>query len=85
MQWRAQPFYQNEGAVSVVLYKNNFVSDLLGSQHLLEILQTSLTVKNSENGVKSGCFKKSLRWRAPIFFQNERRIKVSGVKILIFC
>ena len=68
MRWRAQPFYQNDGAVSGVLYKNNFVSDLLGSQHLLEILQTSLTVKNSENGVKSGCFKKLLQWRVPIFF-----------------
>ena len=31
-------FFRNEGAVSVVLYKNNFKSDLLGSQYLLEIL-----------------------------------------------
>ena len=31
-------FFGNEGAVSGVLYKNNFVSDLLGSQYLLEIL-----------------------------------------------
>ena len=68
MRWRAQPFYQNEGAVSGVLYKNNFVSDLLGSQHLLEILQTSLTVKNSENGVKSGCFKKRFAMESAYFF-----------------
>ena len=54
-------FFENEGAVSGVLYKNNFVSDLLGSQHLFEILQTSFTVKNSKNGVKSGYFKKLLR------------------------
>ena len=54
-------FFENEGAVSGVLYKNNFVSDLLGSQHLFEILQTSFTVKNSKNGVKSGYFKKFLR------------------------
>ena len=54
-------FFVNEGAVSGVLYKNNFVSDLLGSQHLFEILQTSFTVKNSKNGAKSGCFKKFLR------------------------
>ena len=55
----------------VVLCKNILLDDLLGSQHLLEILQTSLTFKNSEKVVKSGCFKKSLRWRAPIFFRNE--------------
>ena len=54
-------FFGNEGAVSVVLHKNNFISDLLGIQHLFEILQTSLTVKNSENGVKRGCFKKLLQ------------------------
>ena len=66
--------FGNERAVSGILYKNNFVSDLLGSQHLFEILQTSLTLKNSENVVKSGCFKKLLRWRAPIFFRNEGRI-----------
>ena len=37
-------------------------ADLLGSQHLLEVLQrTSLTFKNSEKVVKRGCFKKKLR------------------------
>ena len=61
-------FFGNERVVSVVLYRNNFISYLLGIQHLLEILETSLTVKNSENGVKSGCFKKLLQWRVPIFF-----------------
>ena len=50
------------------------LTDLLGSQYLFEILQTSLTVKNNENGVKSACFEKLLRWRAPIFFRNEGRI-----------
>ena len=86
MRWRAQPFYQNEGAVSGVLYKNNFVSDLLGSQHLLEILQTSLTVKNSENGVKSGCFKKKFAMESANFFSEMREgYKISCVKILIFC
>ena len=33
---------------------------LLGGRFLFEILQTSLTVKNSENVVKSGCFEKRL-------------------------
>ena len=61
------------------------ISDLLGSQYLFEILQTSLTVKNNENGVKSGCFEKLLRWRAPIFSEMKEGYKVSCVKILIFC
>ena len=56
MQWRVQIFCSNEGAVSSVLCKNIFVALLLGIQCLFEILQTSLSVKNSENVVKSGCF-----------------------------
>ena len=44
------------------------ISDLLGSQYLFEILQTSLTVKNSENGVKSGCFKKKFAMESANFF-----------------
>ena len=32
------------------------LADLLASQYLFEILQSSLIVKNSENGVKSRCF-----------------------------
>ena len=47
------------------------LTDVLGNQYLLEVLQTSLTFKNSEKVVKSGCFKKSLRWRVPFFFRNE--------------
>ena len=39
---------------------NILLADLLGSQHLLQILQTSLTVKNSEKVVKIGCFEKCL-------------------------
>ena len=67
-------FFGNEGEVSGPLYKTNFVSDLLGIQDLFEILQTSLTFKNSEKAVKSGYLKKCLRWRAPILFQNEGAI-----------
>ena len=37
------------------------IADLLGSQYLFEILQISLIVKNSENMVKSGCFKNLLQ------------------------
>ena len=40
------------------MWKNIFVADLLRSQYLFKILQTSLTVKNSENGLKSGGFEK---------------------------
>ena len=70
-------FFWNEGTVSGVLYKNNFVSDLLGSQYLLEILQSSLTVKNNENGEKSeSIFRKTLAMESA---------KLSCVKILIFC
>ena len=54
-----------------VLSKNIFVPDLIGSQYLFEISQTSLTIKNSDSVVKSRCFEKLLRWRAPIFFRNE--------------
>ena len=73
MRWRAQIFYRNEGAVSGVLCKNIFVADLLGSQNLFKILETSLIVENSENVVKSGCFEKCLLWRAPVFFSKRRR------------
>ena len=61
----------NEGAVSGVLCKNIFLDELLESECLFEILQTSFTVKNSENVLNSGCFEKSLRWRLPTLFRNE--------------
>ena len=47
------------------------MADLLGSQYLFEILQTSLTVKESENVVECGCFEKRLQWRVPISFRND--------------
>ena len=46
--WRAHIFYWNEGAVSGVLRKNIFVADLLGTSYLCELLQSSLTFKNSK-------------------------------------
>ena len=58
----------NDMKVSGVLGKSIFSAYLLGSWHLLEILKTLLTVKSSENILKSGCFRKRLLWRAPIFF-----------------
>ena len=54
--------------------RNAFLADLLECEYLIEILQTSLIVENSENVVKSGCLGKILRWRAPIFVRNEGEI-----------
>ena len=42
VRWRAKTFRWNEGAVLGILCENIFVTDLLGSQHLFEVLQTSL-------------------------------------------
>ena len=61
-------FFWNKGLLLGVLFKNILLADLLGSQRLLEILQTSLTFENSQNVGKSGCFEKLLRWRAQIYF-----------------
>ena len=48
--------------------KKYFLAELLGSQYLLEILQTSPTVKNSENVVT---LRNAFVIRAPIFYENE--------------
>ena len=71
MRQRAQIFCWNEETASDALCKNTFVADLFGSQYFFEILQTSLTVKNSENVVKSVFFKERMQWRASIFFRNK--------------
>ena len=54
------------------------------SQYLSEILQTSLTVKGSENLVKSGCFEKGCDGEHQSFFKMKEGYKVSCVTILIF-
>ena len=38
------------------LCEDIFLTDLLGSQYLLEIFHTSFTLKYSEHVVKCGCF-----------------------------
>ena len=68
--WRAQIFYWNEGAVSGVLRKNIFVADLLGTPYLFELLQSSLTFKNSENVVKVD-ISKNVCDKERQFFQNQ--------------
>ena len=77
-------FCWNKGAVSGVLCKNVFVADSLGRQYLLKILQSSLTVKNSENVVKSWCFEKLCDGKHQLYFEMKEGYKVSYVKILIF-
>ena len=64
-------FFLNKGGLSGILCRHVLLPDLLGSQHLLVILQTSVSFKNSENVVKSGCFEKRLWWKAPTFFRNK--------------
>ena len=63
-------FFCKEGAVSGVSCKIIFVADLLGSQYLVEILQTSFIVKDNENVVKS-VFRKTFAMKNAIFFRNK--------------
>ena len=65
-----QMFCCKEGAVLGVLCKIIFVADLLGSQYLVEILQTSFIVKDNENVVKS-VFRKTFAMKSAIFFRNK--------------
>ena len=58
----------------MVLCKNILLGDLLGSQHLFEILQTPLTFQNSENVVKKGCFEKTFPMESVNLFSNDRGI-----------
>ena len=62
--------------------KNILLADLLGSQHLLEILQTSITFKNSEKVVKSGVSKNlcDRECQCFVFFEMKERCKVSFLK-----
>ena len=64
-------FFRNERGLQDDLFRNNFLTNLFGSQYLFEICHTSITIKNSENVVKRECFEKRLLWRAQIFFRGE--------------
>ena len=75
-------FERREGRKDMCLV---LLADLLGSQYLLETLQTSLTFKNSENMEKNDCFNKNLRWRPfHFFFEIKEGYKVSCAKLLMF-
>ena len=65
------------------MYKNSFLADLLGSQHLFEILQTSFNVKNSENVVKVDVLKNVCNRECQLLFERKKGYKVTCVKILI--
>ena len=45
--------------------KNTFLAGLLRNQYLFESLKI---IKNSENLIKSGCFGRTLQWRAAVIF-----------------
>ena len=60
--------------------KNIFLANLLGSQYLFELLQTSLIVRNSENVVESRCFD----GKQQLFFEMKEEYKVPCVKLLKF-
>ena len=82
LRWRVH-FFIHKGGLQGVWCKNFLLADLLRSHHLFEILQTSLTFKNSENLVKSECFE-LLRWRAANGFEMKEWDKVSCAKYLYF-
>ena len=65
-----QFFFETKEGFKVTCVKKVFLVDLWESQYLFEMLQTSLTVKNSEHLVKSGCFEKRF-WRRAPFSLNE--------------
>ena len=55
------------------LCKNIVLADLLRSQHLLEMLQISLTFKNSEKVVTSSNSSKTFAMESSNFFSENRR------------
>ena len=64
--------------------KKCFLTDLLETQCLLEILHVSVTVKNSEYMVKSECFENSLQWRPPVFLTEAEKLGLLCKCINIF-
>ena len=68
-------FFEIKDGYKVSCVKMFFLDNILGSQYLFQTLQTSHTVKNSENRVKGKCFQKCLRWRAPVFSKCSKDIK----------
>ena len=64
MQWRAKFVEQSSVTKCYFFYKQ------LETQYLFQIFQTSLTINNSENVVKSGVFRKTLAAENDNSFSN---------------
>ena len=47
-------------------------------------ITNSFNLKNTEKVVKSGCFEKCLRWRAPIYFKIKEGYEMSCATILCY-
>lgn len=56
--------------------RSSFLADLLGNYYLFEILHTSLTVENSGNVVKRGCFGKPFYVECQLFAVTKVEYKV---------
>ena len=63
-------FFEIKEGYKASWVKNFLLDDLLASQHLPVVLETSLSFKNSEKVVKSGYFKKNFAMESANFFRN---------------
>ena len=82
--WLRAHFFKKIKGVKCLVQKY-ILADLLVSQEIFEILQTSLTVENIENVVKMDISEKMFAMESAIFFKMKDGCKVSCVKILILC
>ena len=78
-------FYLKEWRGVRCLFKSLLLADLLGSQHLLKILQTLQTFKNSEKVVKVDVSKNVCYRQRQFFTEIKEGNKVCCVNILRFC
>ena len=77
-------FFERKKVYKISYLKYKYFVILLGGQYLFEILNTSSTVKTSENVVKGWCLYKSLNQRVTISFRRKEGCKVSCVKMFVW-
>ena len=77
-------FFERKEVYKISYVKYKYFVILLGGQYLFEILNTSSTVKTSENVVKGWCLYKSLNQRVTISFRRKEGCKVSCVKMFVW-
>ena len=77
-------FFERKEVYKISYLKYKYFVILLGGQYLFEILNTSSTVKTSENVVKGWCLYKSLNQRVTISFRRKEGCKVSCVKMFVW-